>query len=278
MNALNALHEASLGLAHGQELDEQELEDRRKKKERREARELSRASSLVDKGEVEGCLATLVLALGCLMSGSCHEATINLLIKMQKRLHPKHCHRTEMGIGMGFGTRMAISMALGFVSLGGGKLSFGTESKESVAFLLISLYPILPSSTTDNRYHLQALRHFYVLAARERKLSSVDIDTGKQVKAGALILKSSNGATGNDPSEALRVTIPCLLPPSTCEGKMRVEEGEFWGLDVSLGDGWSNSKQIALKRRGDLPAIATGSMADLEKAQEAAAVMQAYCI
>jgi anaphase-promoting complex subunit 1 len=278
MNALNALHEASLGLAHNQELDEQELEDRKKRKERREARELSRASSLVDKSEVEGCIATLVLALGCLMSGSCHEATINLLIKMQKRLHPKHCHRTEMGMGMGFGTRMAISMALGFVSLGGGKLSFGAESKESVAFLLISLYPILPSSTTDNRYHLQALRHFYVLAARERRLSSVDIDTGKQVKADALILKSSNGATGNDQSEAFRVAMPCLLPLATCEDKMRVEEGEFWGLDVSLGDGWSTSKRIhvALKRRGVL--LQTGSTADLEEAQDAAAVLQAYCI
>lgn len=34
----------------------------------------------------------------------------------------------------------------------------------SVAALLLALYPQFPNAPGDNRWHLQALRHFYVLA------------------------------------------------------------------------------------------------------------------
>ena len=34
----------------------------------------------------------------------------------------------------------------------------------SIAALLISIFPQFPNSPTDNKWHLQALRHFYVLA------------------------------------------------------------------------------------------------------------------
>ena len=38
---------------------------------------------------------------------------------------------------------------------------------------------MFPSSPSDNRYHLQALRHFYVLAIESRLLQARDIDTGE---------------------------------------------------------------------------------------------------
>lgn len=253
MNALVALHELSLGLSNpNQDLDDEEKEDLKTRRERREARELFNASSMVDKGEVEGCLSTLVMALGCLMSGSCHKETIQLLIKLQRRLHPKLCHRTEVGIGMGFGTRMAINMALGFVSLGSGRLSLRAESKEAVACLLISLYPTLPSSSTDNRYHLQALRHFYVLAARERRLSSMDVDTGRQVTTKAVIISKDEATNQNG---SLRVSMPCLIPPAPSyrsEGGswIKVDEEGYLGLEVAMDRGrfGSSALQITVKK------------------------------
>jgi hypothetical protein len=45
-------------------------------------------------------------------------------------------------------------MALGFLFMGGGSLTFGT-SPEAVAALVIALFPALPASTMDNRCHLQ---------------------------------------------------------------------------------------------------------------------------
>ena len=265
LNALNALHEASLGLTRLEDLDDQELEERKKRKERREAKELSYASSMIDKSEVESCLSILVLALGCLMSGSCDKGTIELLVKMQTRLHPKLTHRTEVGIGMGFGSRLAISMALGFVSMGGGKLSLSSESKEAVACLLISLFPILPSSSADNRHHLQALRHFYVLAAKERRLSCMDVDTGRQVKAQALIVSKNEADTMEDPAAealSLRVVTPCLLPPARCKGGgvIRVEEAGYFCLEMVMGGGevassGSSALQLMIKKRGSTPLL-----------------------
>lgn len=52
--------ESSIGLhLNPQDLNDEELEDRRKRKATREAREIHRAANMVDKGEVEECLATL---------------------------------------------------------------------------------------------------------------------------------------------------------------------------------------------------------------------------
>jgi hypothetical protein len=46
---------------------------------------------------------------------------------------------------------------------------------------LISLFPLFPGSTTDSRYHSQALRHMYVLAAESRSLAARDVDTLRPV-------------------------------------------------------------------------------------------------
>lgn len=49
---------------------------------------------------------------------------------------------------------MALSMASGFLFLGGGALTFGSSDGD-VAALLIALFPRLPTGPTDNRCHLQ---------------------------------------------------------------------------------------------------------------------------
>lgn len=81
---------------------------------------------------------------------------------------------------MHYGYNMAINMAIGFLFLGSGAYTF-SRSEPAIAALLISTYPILPSSAADNRFHLQALRHFYVMAIETRLLQARDIDTGKFV-------------------------------------------------------------------------------------------------
>lgn len=51
----------------------------------------------------------------------------------------------------------------------------------SIAALLIAIYPYFPNSPSDNKWHLQALRHFYVLAVEEKVFHAVDVDTNKVV-------------------------------------------------------------------------------------------------
>ena len=68
-----------------------------------------------------------------------------------------------------YGSHVATHMALGFLFLGGGRLSLGT-SPQAIAALICACYPKFPTHSNDNRYHLQALRHLYILAAEPRLL------------------------------------------------------------------------------------------------------------
>ena len=81
---------------------------------------------------------------------------------------------------MSYGYNMAIHMSIGFLFLGSGAYTF-SRSERAIAALLISTYPIQPTSASDNRYHLQALRHFYVMAIETRLLQAKDIDSGRFV-------------------------------------------------------------------------------------------------
>ena len=75
---------------------------------------------------------------------------------------------------------MAIHMALGLVFLGGGELTL-SRSNEAIAALVMSLFPRFPAHSQDNQYHLQPLRHLYVLAAEPRSFLAFDVDSGRPV-------------------------------------------------------------------------------------------------
>lgn len=51
----------------------------------------------------------------------------------------------------------------------------------STACLLLAMCPRFPARTVDHQYHLQPLRHLYVLATEDRALHTIDVDTGKPV-------------------------------------------------------------------------------------------------
>ena len=124
----------------------------------------------IDKNTVENCLCVLGFALGMVMAGTCDVESFRNLRVLRKRIEGE----------MHYGSNMAINMAIGFLFLGSGAYTF-SRSLEATASLLISTYPILPNSPGDNRFHLQALRHFYVMAIETRLLQARDIDTGKFV-------------------------------------------------------------------------------------------------
>jgi hypothetical protein len=57
-------------------------------------------------------------------------------------------------VNRGYGVHMAVGLSIGFLFLGGSCYKFNTSSS-SVAMLLISMWPVLPSGPSDNRCHLQ---------------------------------------------------------------------------------------------------------------------------
>ncbi|PXF39822.1 Anaphase-promoting complex subunit 1 [Gracilariopsis chorda] len=116
------------------------------------------------------CLCSLSLAISIVGAGSGDLAIFRLLRRLRKARASSGSER--------YGFHLAMHMAVGFLFLGGGCLTFGT-SATAIAGLLCAIYPHFPNSTNDNRYHLQAMRHLYVLAVEPRCIEPRDIDTGR---------------------------------------------------------------------------------------------------
>ena len=124
----------------------------------------------IDERTYQTCLCVSAYAISMVMAGTGDVDCFITLRRIRKILEPN----------MHYGFNMAIHMSIGFLFLGSGKYTFST-SNLSIASLLMALYPKFPDHSNDNRYHLQALRHFYVLAIESKLLQTVDIDTGELV-------------------------------------------------------------------------------------------------
>eukprot|EP00667_Euglena_gracilis_P000194 EG_transcript_194 len=126
---------------------------------------LSVLSATASRASIDPCIHATVLAVACVMAGSGDFETLGILRKLWKR---EEAH---------YGQHMAAGMGLGLLFLGAGHCSFAKDAG-SVAALLIACYPRFPTNASDNSQHLQALRHFYALAAVPSMLETRDVDTG----------------------------------------------------------------------------------------------------
>ncbi|KAI9879579.1 MAG: Anaphase-promoting complex subunit 1, partial [Watsoniomyces obsoletus] len=108
---------------------------------------------------VRNCLDVIALATASVMAGSGDL----IVLRRLRSLHGRTDKDTP------FGSHMASHMAIGTLFLGGGTMTFGT-SDLAVAGLCIAFYPLFPGDVLDNKTHLQALRHLWVLAVEGRCL------------------------------------------------------------------------------------------------------------
>ncbi|KAF9321088.1 Anaphase-promoting complex subunit 1 [Podila horticola] len=123
--------------------------------------------SSITKSAIRRCLDVSIVAAAMVVAGSGR-------IDFMRRLRILH-KRTAGDIS--YGSHMAYHMALGLLFVGGGGYTLGT-SPSCVATLLCSLYPRFPTSPSDNRAHLQAFRHLWVLALEPRCLVTIETHTG----------------------------------------------------------------------------------------------------
>ncbi|GAA0138654.1 hypothetical protein LIER_00357 [Lithospermum erythrorhizon] len=176
----------------------------------------------VDRGTLETCLHFIVLSLCVVMAGSGHLKTFKLLKFLRTR-------NTADGHA-NYGTQMVVSLAVGFLFLGGGTRTFSTDSS-SVAALLITLYPRLPSGPNDNRCHLQAFRHLYVLATEGRWIQTVDVDTGLPVY---VPLEVTVKETENYSETSFCEVTPSILPERAILKRVRVCGPRYWPQVIEL--------------------------------------------
>ncbi|CAL9156743.1 unnamed protein product [Musa hybrid cultivar] len=176
----------------------------------------------VDRGTSEICLHLIVLSLSLVMAGSGHLQTFRLLRYLRGR------SSTEGHIN--YGIQMTVSLAIGFLFLGGGMQTFSTGNS-AVAALLMTLYPRLPTGPSDNRCHLQAFRHLYVIAAESRRVQTVDVDTGLPVYCP---LEVSIKETEHYSETSFCEVTPCILPERSVLKTVRVCGPRYWPQVIQL--------------------------------------------
>jgi anaphase-promoting complex subunit 1 len=121
----------------------------------------------------------------------------------------------------------------------------------AIAALLVAFYPIFPTNVMDNRSHLQAFRHFWVLATEQRCLVAKDVQTGQPISV-PVEIKMKRTAS-NEP--VLHRTTPCLLPPIDQIASLSTACGpQFWDVKLDFSNdklraAFAGSQSLYLRRR-----------------------------
>ncbi|XP_072103052.1 anaphase-promoting complex subunit 1 isoform X1 [Mobula birostris] len=190
-------------------------------------------AALAGHHNLETCLSVVLLSLALVMAGTGNLKVLQLCRFMHKRT----------GGEMNYGFHMATHMALGLLFLGGGRYSMCT-SNSAIAALLCALYPRFPAHSTDNRYHLQALRHLYVLAAEPRLLVPVDVDTNTPCYA---LIKVTYKASQWCEEMTVNLMAPSLLPELHLLKEIKVKGPKYWEIMMDLSKGTQSLQSILSK-------------------------------
>lgn len=166
---------------------------------------------------VRNCQNVVALAAACVMAG-----TGDLLIF--RRLRSLH-GRTDADTP--YGSHLAAHMAIGILFLGGGTHTFST-SNLATASLLCAFYPLFPNTVLDNKSHLQAFRHFWVLASEPRCLVMRDIDSHRPVSLEILVTLRTGAQVA--------MTAPCLLPELDTISGIQTNNQEYWRVTLNFLD------------------------------------------
>ncbi|KAL7938885.1 hypothetical protein V8C35DRAFT_289468 [Trichoderma chlorosporum] len=160
-----------------------------------------------------------------------------------------------------YGSHLAAHLAIGALFLGCGTTTFGSSNK-AIAALLVAFYPIFPVNVMDNRSHLQAFRHFWVLAAEQRCLVAKDALTRQPVSVPVHIK-----TRGSSSIEAvLYRTTPCLLPPLDQISSVTTAGGpQYWDVELDFSNEelrktFAQTQSLYLRRRPPREGIFTSTL------------------
>lgn len=216
------------------------------------------------RSNVRMCMDLVALSCATVMAGTGDI----VLLRRLRSLHGRDDSSTT------YGSHFAAHIAIGAVFLGRGTTTFGT-SNLAIASLLVAFYPLFPASIQDNRAHLQAFRHFWVLATEARCLVTKDFATGQPMSVPVVIwLKPSSpsamsrletskrgSSVAADTRDALPVALrrqtPCLLPPLEDIASVHTDASAqgYWDLGIDfdrrphLAESFRSNQSLFLRRR-----------------------------
>jgi len=184
------------------------------------------------KTTVENCMMTVLLSMAMVMAGTGNLEVMRLCRYFQARQGPPYNQFLTHG------SHMAVSMALGLLFLGGGKYTLSTKP-ESIALMLCAFFPKFPTHSNDNRYHLQAFRHLYVLAAEYRTMLPRDVDTGQPCYI-PMEVRFKDTPFYKDVS--YKTSAPCTLPDLDILQEIRILGPRYWPIVFHCNKNWDTLK------------------------------------
>ncbi|EMD96952.1 hypothetical protein COCC4DRAFT_142110 [Bipolaris maydis ATCC 48331] len=173
-----------------------------------------RYDSKLSKNTVRNCQDLIALAAATVMAGTGD-------LDVFRRLRGLH---GRIGPDIPYGSHLAAHMAFGTLFIAGGTQTF-SRSNKAIASLICAFYPIFPSDVQDSKAHLQAFRHFWVLAAEPRCLVVRDVDTGRAISMPINIHFKSRLPDG---SKTKNLVAPCLLPELPLISKLETADQSYW--------------------------------------------------
>ncbi|KAF2466718.1 uncharacterized protein BDR25DRAFT_376848 [Lindgomyces ingoldianus] len=174
-----------------------------------------RYDSKLARNTVRNCQDLVALSAATVMAGTGD-------LDVFRRLRGLH---GRVGPDTPYGSHLAAHMAFGALFIAGGTHTFSTSDK-AIASLICAFYPLFPVDVQDSKAHLQAFRHFWVLAAEPRCLIVRDVDTGRATSMAITVhLKAS--PSSNLPSEK-KMVAPCLLPELSNISRIETGDIAYW--------------------------------------------------
>mmetsp|Transcript_17300 Transcript_17300/g.52626 ORF Transcript_17300/g.52626 Transcript_17300/m.52626 type:complete len:1817 (+) Transcript_17300:122-5572(+) len=195
-----------------------------------------------NRSTLETCLVSVCVSLAMVMAGTGDLKSLRSLCRLRQRADD----------GTTYGIHMGIHMALGLLFLGGGRASLSRDM-QSVAALLCAFFPKYPKEPDDNQYHLQPLRHFWVLAVTWRRLEAIDADSGQVVVAPLTITLRANVDWACH-ELTLLLLLPCMIPPVEDIATLSITSERYYSVALSPLKFEEHARalqqhQVLLKRR-----------------------------
>ncbi|KAH7094879.1 negative regulator of mitosis [Paraphoma chrysanthemicola] len=163
---------------------------------------------------VRNCQDLIALSAATVMAGTGDLDVFRRLRGLHGRISPD----------TPYGSHLAAHMAFGTLFIAGGTQTF-SRSNKAIASLICAFYPLFPMDVQDSRAHLQAFRHFWVLAAEPRCLVVRDVDTGRAISMPITVHLKDVDASGK---KTKTVVAPCLLPELNEIERIETTDIAYW--------------------------------------------------
>ncbi|CAO3610487.1 unnamed protein product [Cunninghamella blakesleeana] len=168
-------------------------------------------------------IEVLATSVSMVMAGTGNQVILDRLKEIRQKKFKKtsmtshSTHGENLG-GEDYSHYVSIHMSIGLLFLGHQGYTLSTRTMEGIIGLLASFYPFYPLTPDENRYHLQSLRHLWMLAIDTRWFIPVDINTMDIVKLPIVITSATSNKNNN--------SVDCTKSPSSHHHQQKRQKNE----------------------------------------------------